>query len=60
MITTPQLPPKAGYVEVELDGKRVYKNAETGEIYGSETPKPELADYDALAAAIREGVNLVD
>lgn len=34
MITKPVLPPKAGYVEVELDGQRVYKNAVTGEIYG--------------------------
>ena len=34
MITRPKLPPKAGYVEIELDGKRVYKNEETGEIYG--------------------------
>mgnify|MGYP001625199515 CR=1 FL=1 len=27
-ITKPQLPPKAGYVEVEVDGKRVYKQIE--------------------------------
>ena len=25
MITKPQLPPKAGYVEVEIDGVRQYK-----------------------------------
>lgn len=25
MITTPKLPPKKGYVEVEEDGKRVYR-----------------------------------
>ena len=27
-ITKPQLPPKAGYVEVEVNGKRVYKRIE--------------------------------
>ena len=46
-IAKPILPPKAGYVEVEIDGKRVYKNVETGEIYGQETPAPntdELVD----------------
>ena len=59
MITKPTLPPKAGYVEVEIDGQRVYRNAETGEIYGHETPPPEYVTYADLAAAIREGVNAV-
>lgn len=40
-ITKPELPPKAGYVEVEIEGKRVYRNAQTGEIYGNETRKPD-------------------
>ena len=39
MINKPMLPPKKGYVEVEIDGQRVYKNVETGEIYGQETEK---------------------
>ena len=34
-ITKPQLPPKAGYVEVEYNGKRAYKNIATGEILGA-------------------------
>lgn len=29
-ITKPILPPKKGYVEVEIDGVRTYKNVETG------------------------------
>ena len=29
MITKPQLPPKAGYVEVEVDGVRQYKKIPT-------------------------------
>lgn len=28
-ITKPQLPPKAGYVEVEVNGQRVYKQIES-------------------------------
>ena len=38
-ITRPQLPPKAGYVEVEVDGVRRYRNVETGYLLGEE---PEL------------------
>ena len=29
-ITRPTLPPKEGYVEVEIDGVRCYQNVETG------------------------------
>ncbi len=38
-ITKPQLPPKKGYVEVEVDGRRTYKNVETGVLIGDEVPK---------------------
>lgn len=30
-ISKPMLPPKKGYVEVEIDGQRVYKQLETRE-----------------------------
>lgn len=30
-ISKPMLPPKKGYVEVEIDGQRVYKQLETEE-----------------------------
>lgn len=30
VITNHELPPKKGYVEVEVDGRRTYQNAETG------------------------------
>lgn len=47
MITTPELPPKAGYVEVEENGKRVYKKAKTAQ-----------SDFwSELDAAYQEGVN---
>ena len=36
-ITKPQLPTKAGYVEVEVNGERRYRNVETGQLLGEET-----------------------
>ena len=32
MITKPMLKPMRGYVEVEVNGRRMYKNVKTGEI----------------------------
>lgn len=32
MITKPKLKPMRGYVEVEVGGKRMYRNVKTGEI----------------------------
>ena len=55
-ITKPQLPPKKGYVEVEVDGIRKYRSVETGEIYDEVAPpKPTAeeqmrADIDFIAA----------
>lgn len=42
MVTKPTLPPMKGYIEIELDGARVYRNATTGEIYGYESNKPTI------------------
>lgn len=36
-VINPKLPPKFGYVEVEIEGERFYKSIETGEILGLET-----------------------
>lgn len=36
MITKPTLPPKPGYVEVEVNGKRTYKNIKTGVLIENE------------------------
>lgn len=55
VITKPQLPPKKGYVEVEVDGVRCYRNAETGVLLEDEAP-PQT-DTDLMAEAYREGVN---
>lgn len=36
-ISKPTLPPRRGYVEVELDGERRYRNAATGALLEDET-----------------------
>lgn len=36
-IFKPMLPPKKGYVEVDVDGVRTYRNAETGLLISEET-----------------------
>lgn len=41
MINRPTLPPKRGYVEVEVDGVRLYRNAVTGILELDETPSTE-------------------
>lgn len=41
-ISKPQLPPKAGYVEVEVDGIRTYKNVSTGVLIDNEVETPDL------------------
>ena len=35
-ITNAKLPPKRGYVEVEVDGRRTYRNVETGVLIDDE------------------------
>lgn len=65
VITKPQLPPKKGYVEVEVDGRRTYRNAETGVLIEDEVPEPPDSDvWEALDAAYQqgytEGVNAVE
>ena len=54
MITKPQLPPKAGYVEVEVDGIRTYKNARTGVLIGDEPPCDELPLTQLALAELAE------
>ena len=60
MITKPQLPPKAGYVEVEIDGIRTYKNARTGVLIGDEIPTPapeeQLLQVQLALAELAEAV----
>ena len=52
IITKPELPPKAGYVEDEVGGVRVYRNVETGELYGQETIPPRDERLAALESAM--------
>lgn len=65
MISTPKLPPKYGYVEVEVNEKRTYKNVKTGILIDDEVtqnqPVDELllelaADYEARLCNIELGV----
>lgn len=56
-ITRPTLPPKEGYVEVEVDGVRTYRNVKTGVLIGDEIPP--VTAWDEMATAITEGVNEV-
>ena len=64
-ITRPILPPKAGYVEVEVDGVRTYRNVRTGILINDEVPTPtvdervtdleaQLAESDEAAIALYE------
>lgn len=58
-ISKPLLPPKSGYTEViDESGNHVYKP--TPETLAAQQKKNDLATYAELAAAIKEGVNLVD
>lgn len=65
-ITKPQLPPKAGYVEVEVEGERRYKNISTGYLLGEEpeagsTPEniilDTLADHEYRLCLTELGIN---
>lgn len=39
-ISKPMLPPKRGYIEVEIDGRRTYRNVETNILIENEpTPR---------------------
>ena len=58
-IIRPMLPPKEGYVEVEVNGVRTYRNVKTGLLIGDEIPPDPPITWDAIAAAITEGVNEV-
>lgn len=48
-ISKPMLPPKKGYVEVEVDGKRTYRNVDTGILIDDEVIAPTDSEIlDAL------------
>jgi hypothetical protein len=61
MITTPKLPPKPGYVEVEIGGIRKYKNAATGILLEKEEAAPSKleqlqAQMDTLTLDMAEQI----
>ena len=64
-ITKPTLHPKVGYVEVEVNGKRTYRNIQTGVLIENEAATPtaeerideleaQLAESDEVALALYE------
>lgn len=53
-ITTPQLPPRAGYVEVEIDGRRTYRNIETGALIGEPDDITTHDRLDSLESALAQ------
>ena len=59
MITKPKLKPMRGFVEVERDGRRVYKNIRTGQIVEPAVAHPTsnepTSDNEILNALL--GVN---
>lgn len=64
-INRPMLPPKAGYVEIEVDGMRMYRNVETGAIYSPQNiPTSSVSELEQLRAdldfmAMEMGVDLL-
>ena len=59
MIHKPMFPPKSGYVEVEVEGRRTYRNVITGILIDDEVPMPTMDNCvtsleDALAVTDKE------
>lgn len=52
MVTEALLPIKVGYVEVEANDKRTYRNAVTGILIDDEVPK--ATEVEVLSAKIEE------
>lgn len=63
-ITRPKLPPKKGYVEVEVNGKRTYKNIVTGELIENEVRKPSnderFAALESIDVALEDAMCEMD
>lgn len=63
-ITKPALPPKKGYVEVEVNGKRTYKNVETGVLIENEVRKPtaeeRIAELETINAELEDAMCEMD
>lgn len=62
MITKPELPPRKGFVEVEVNGVRRYRNVSTGALLKDETPPDAptepTAEEDLMAMAIDHELRL--
>lgn len=56
-ITNPMLPPMQEYVEIEVNGRRTYRNAVTGILIDDEVPQPSevevlKAEVESLKSAL--------
>ena len=60
MIFRPKLPPRAGYVEVELNGKRVHVSVATGKPLGEEGEKPNLHRVAESVTGLEDALCEVD
>uniref|UniRef100_UPI0026032C34 hypothetical protein n=1 Tax=uncultured Dysosmobacter sp. TaxID=2591384 RepID=UPI0026032C34 len=58
MLHKPVLPPRKGYVEVDVGGVRCYKNAETGQILGgpADLAAVKSAKLAELSAACNDAI----
>ena len=63
-IIKPKLPPKKGYVEVEVNGKCTYKNVVTGELIENEIPVPtneeRITNLEEATTALEDAICEMD
>ena len=51
----PKLPPRKGYIEAIVNGERVYRDTQTGEVFRpSDLPSEEKREYDAFLERFRK------
>ena len=60
VISKPTLPPKQGYVEVEVNGKRTYRNVLTGDLIENEAVNTEPTQLDILEAQVTYTAMMTD
>ena len=59
MITKPQLPPKAGYVEVEIDGVRQYQKVDSPYAMAEEVEEHTVSILDVQEMTVDQEFRLV-
>lgn len=59
MISKPTLPPRRGYVEVEIDGVRQYKKIDTLEDVAKEKSEQEISTLKQHLEATEDALNFL-